>query len=118
MWVAAPLCILFSLAAALAVRHGHVTGVPAYLIAVFSALPILGAIVVTGLYLEEEKDEFQRNLLIQSMLAGIGATLAATEIWGNLENFIKAPHLDPIWVYPMFWVFVLLSYPVVRLRYR
>ena len=36
------------------------------------AIPIIGIIAVVGLYLAEEKDEFQRNLLIQSMLWGLG----------------------------------------------
>ena|ERR1017187_4720865 len=115
---AAPLCVVFSLLAALAVRLGHVSGIPAYLLAILPALPILGAILATGIYLDEEKDEFQRNLLVQSLLGGIGATLATTNIWGNLESFARAPHLDLIWIYPLFWIFVLVSYPIIWLRYK
>ena len=110
--------ILFTVIAALGIRFGHLGGIPAYLLAVFTALPIIGAIVAFGVYLEEEKDEFQRNLLVQALLGGIGGTLAATTVWGNLEAFAHVPHLQAIWIYPIFWLFVGLSIPVVILRYR
>jgi hypothetical protein len=83
-----------------------------------AALPILGALLATGAYLAEEKDEFQRDVLIQSLLGGIGVTLAAATVWGYLEDFVRAPGFDLILVYPIFWLFALLSYPVVRARYR
>jgi hypothetical protein len=118
MWVAAALCILFSVVTALEFKRGHPTGVLTYLMAILPALPIIGALVGTGIYLLEEADEFQRNLLIQSLLGGMGAILSVATVWGNLEDFAHAPHLDLIWVYPMFWVFVGLSYGVVTLRYR
>ena len=118
MWVAAGLCILFALIPALSFRFGHPSGIFAYLLAILPALPIIGALVSTGTYLAEETDEFQRTLLIQSLLGGIGVTLAGTTIWGNLEHFVHTSHLDPIWVYPIFWFATALSYPLVRLRYR
>ena len=119
MWIAACLCIVFALMAKLAFRLGHPPTILAYPVAVLPALPIVGALVLTGTYLAEESDEFQRSLLIQSLLGGIGFTLAATTIWGNLENFVHTvPHFDAIWVYPMFWLATALSYPVVRMRYR
>jgi hypothetical protein len=71
-----------------------------------------------GVFLEEEKDEFQRNLMVQALLGGIGGTLVATTVWGNLEAFVHVPHLQSIWIYPIFWLFVGLSTPVVLWRYR
>lgn len=118
MGVAAALCVLFALVAALAFRFAHPAGIPAYLVAILPALPIVGALIGTGVYLGEEKDEFQRTLLVQSLLGGIGITLSATTIWGYLEDFAHAPHLDLVWVYPLFWIFVVLSMPLVILRYR
>lgn len=111
-------CIVLSLAAVMGIRHGHVTGVPAVLLAILPAAPIVLALLVTGAYLLEEKDEFQRNLYIQALLGGIAATLSLTTVWGNLEDLVQAPHLDLIWVYPLFWLFVVAAYPVVWLRYR
>jgi hypothetical protein len=110
--------ILFAVIAALGIRFGHLRGIPGYLIAVLPAIPIIGAIVAFGIFLDEEKDEFQRNLLVQALLGGTGGTLAATTVWGYLEAFMHAPHLQSIWIYPIFWLFVGLSIPVVLLRYR
>ncbi len=118
MWVAAGLCVLLALVAKLALRFGHLSGLTAYLVAVLPALPIVGALVATGVYLEEEKDEFQRNLLVQSLLGGIGALLALTTMLGNLEGLTGMPHLSLIWIYPIFWLFAGISFFVVRLRYR
>jgi hypothetical protein len=118
MWIAAGLCVLLAVVAALTFRLIHPTGPVAYLVAVLPGLPILAALVYTGVYLAEEKDEFQRNLLVQSLLGGIGGTLALTTVWGYLEDFAKTPRLDLIWVYAIFWAFAAVSYFVVRARYR
>jgi hypothetical protein len=72
MWIAAGLCMLFALFAALAFRWAHLSGALAYPVAILPTLPILGTLVLTGTYLAEETDEFQRNLLVQSLLGGIG----------------------------------------------
>ena len=118
MWVAAGLCVLLAFVAALSFRYGHLHGVPAYLVAVLPALPVIATLIWTGVYLEEEKDEFQRNVLIQSLLGGIGATLSLTTAWGYLEDFTRVPHLHLTLVYAIFWVFTAISYPVVKARYR
>jgi len=118
MFIVAGLCILGSLIAALTLRFTHWTGLPAYPIAVLPALPILWAIYETGRYLNDEKDEFMRNVLVQCMLGGIGGCLAVTTVWGYLQDFALAHPLDPIFVYPIFWLFAVISYPVVKARYR
>ena len=118
MWIMAALCVLFSLVAALVFRHSHPHGVVSYLVAVLPALPIIGALIYTGVYLAEEKDEFQRNLLVQSLLGGTGGILAVITAWGYMEDFARAPHLDLIWVYPLFWLCAGISYVLVRARYR
>jgi hypothetical protein len=98
--------------------HYHLTGALAYALAVLPSLPILGMLAVVGLYLAEENDEFLRNMQIQSLLGGIGGTLAVVSVWGFLENFTQVRHLDLYLVYPLFWVFVGISTVVVKLRYR
>jgi hypothetical protein len=47
-----------------------------------------------------------------------GATLAVVTAWGYLEDFGRAPHLRVAWVYRMFWIFVVASFPLVMRRYR
>jgi len=118
MMAAAFFCLVFSAAAAIGIRHGHVTGFPSYLLAILPAVPVAWTLVITGAYLHEEKDEFQRNLYIQALLCGIAATLALVTAWGYMEDFGRAPHLRLAWVYPMFWIFVVASFPLVLRRYR
>jgi hypothetical protein len=118
MAVAAGLCVLLSAVAGFSFKYGHLTGPAAWAVATMAALPVVGALVGTGIYLREEKDEFQRNMLVQAMLFGMGGTLAATTIWGYLEDFAHAPHLRLIYIYPLFWLFVALSMPALVRRYR
>jgi hypothetical protein len=118
MAIAAALCVVFTFGAAMSFRLGHVSGVLGYVIAILPAFPIMGALVGTGLYLAEETDDFQRVVMIQSLLGGIGLTLAATTVWGFLEDFTHAPHFSLVWIYPMFWIFTGLSIPFVWMRYR
>lgn len=117
-WVSAGLVVPSCVFAALVFRLGHPHGVLAYLVAGLPAVPIAWALAATGIYLGEEKDEFQRNLLVQSLLGGTGGVLAATTGWGYMEDFAHAPHLDLIWVYPLFWLVAGISYGVVWWRYR
>jgi hypothetical protein len=118
MWIMAALCVLFSAVATLVFRLYHPHGIVAYLVGVLPALPIMGALVYTGVYLAEEKDEFQRNLLVQSLLGGTGGILAVITAWGYMEDFARAPHMDLVWVYPLFWLFAGISYVLVKARYR
>lgn len=118
MLIAAGFSILFSTIAAVAFRLSHIHGGAGYLVATLPAFPIMGALVCTGLYLAEETDEFQRHLLVQSLLGGMGITLSATTVYGYMESFAHVPHIQLTWVYPLFWVFVLVSFPFVWMRYR
>jgi hypothetical protein len=93
-------------------------GLLAYGLAVLPALPILGMLLVIGLFLAEEKDEFIRNMQIQSLIGGMGGTLALVSVWGFLENFAQAPRLQLFLVYPIFWGFVGISTVAVWMRNR
>ena len=98
--------------------HHPPHGVAAYLLASLPAVPIIGVIVIVGLYLGEEQDEFLRALQTRSMMWGIGLTLAITTVWGFIENFTKAPHLQGYLVFPIFCVAVCLSRGLIERRYR
>jgi hypothetical protein len=117
-WFGAALMVLLSLVAAFSFRFAHLKGPLAYTVAVLPALPILWVLFETGRYLKDETDEFQRNLLVQSFLGGVGGTLAVTTVWGYLEDFARAPRLDLIWIYAIFWFSAALTYPFVSRRYR
>jgi hypothetical protein len=99
-------------------KHHPPSGFLAYLLAILPSLPLIAGLVVVGEYLAEEKDEFQRTVFVQAMLWSIGATLSVTSVWGFLENFNRAPHMDLYMVYPLFWAFVGVSVPLLKARYR
>jgi hypothetical protein len=118
MLVAAVFSLLFSAMAAAAIRAGHAHASLAYLFAILPAFPIMGALVVTGLYLAEETDDFQRHVMVQSLLGGIAITLSATTVYGYLEALAHVPHIQMTWVYPIFWIATSVSVPLVWMRYR
>lgn len=99
-------------------KHFHPAGVMAYTLAVLPAIPLIAVIAIVGLYLAEEQDEFQRTVLIQSMLWSIGATLATTTVWGFLESFLDVLHFQPYLAFPLFWFFVGVVTPILKRSYR
>ncbi len=98
-----------------AVNRGRVPLPEAIGLAMIPSLPIVAIIATVGLYLKEEKDEFQRELVIQSLLWAAGATLSVTSFWSFLHIFGRVPAVDGFHVFVMFWLFVALSgYPLRR----
>jgi len=63
------------------------TGPIAWGLALLPALPLLAIIAIMGVYLSEEGDEFIRKILVESMLWGVGLTLAIMTVWGFLEIY-------------------------------
>ncbi|MFZ0340120.1 MAG: hypothetical protein WAL45_18970 [Terracidiphilus sp.] len=68
--MSALLVVVLALVAAAAFRLGHLKGLLAYPVAILPALPILWVLIETGRFLAVEKDEFQRNLLVQCPARG------------------------------------------------
>lgn len=110
--------IVFLLIMRWSFHHLHPTGLVVYLLAILPALPLVGSLVIVGLYIAEESDEFERSIIIQSMLWGLGGALAVSTIWGSLEDFANAPHISIFYVYVVFWIFMGISQPFIRLKYR
>lgn len=99
-------------------HHLHPTGLIAYVLAILPALPLVGSLAVVGLYIAEESDEFERSILVQSMLWGLGVALAIGTVWGSLEDFANAPHLSAFYVFLFFWIVMGISQPFIRRRYQ
>lgn len=93
-------------------------GVLLWILGAAPAIPIIAVIAVMGLYLAEETDEFLRLVLVQSMLWGIGFTLAAGTVWGFLENVGLVPHFPLYLIFPVFCGAFGLAQPFVRRRYQ
>jgi len=110
--------IVFLAADAMLFRTYHPQGPVAYLLALLPAIAIIGQIVAVGLYLAEEKDEFQRNLFIQAILWGLGGLLAFTSVWGMLETFTHIRHFQPGSTFTVFWLFVGISSGFLMRKYR
>jgi hypothetical protein len=89
-----------------------------WLLGVAPAIPVIAVIAVMGLYLMEETDEFQRAILIQSMLWGIGITLALSTAWGFLENVGALPHFPLYLIFAVFCGAFGLAQPFVKRRYQ
>lgn len=70
----------------------------AYAAAVAPAIPIICMFLVIGRYLVDERDEYQRMLLVRQSLIASGFALSLATIWGFLESSGLAPHLDSYWI--------------------
>jgi hypothetical protein len=79
----------------------HPDGAALFLLSLLPALPLIAVLVVMGLYLAEERDEFIRNRLITAMVGGIGITLAITTVWGFLEGGGQVPHFPTYLAFPL-----------------
>jgi hypothetical protein len=90
----------------------------AYGLALLPAVPVIGAIAIIGLYLADERDEYQRTVVVQSILWALGVTMAALTVWGFLEIFAGVPHFQTYLAFPLFWVLVAVISPFVKMRYR
>ena len=69
----------------------------AYAAAIIPALLIVGIFVAIGRYLIEERDEFLRVLMVRQTLVASGLALSLATVWGFLESFGLAPHVDAYW---------------------
>jgi hypothetical protein len=99
-------------------HHVHPTRLVVYLLAVLPALPLVGTLAIVGLYITEESDDFERSIIVQSMLWGLGGALSVSTVWGFLEDFANAPHVSTFYVFLFFWIFMGISQPFIRMRYR
>lgn len=89
---------LFIIGAVYGFKHHLLSGPVAYVVAIIPALPIIGIFGAMGRYLVEEQDEYVRMLMVRQTLWASGFTLALATIWGFLESFGLAGHVDAYWV--------------------
>lgn len=99
-------------------RGDHLTGPLLWIVAAAPAIPILGVLVVMGLYLKEEPDEFERVVHIEAMLWGLGAVLGVSTVWGFLSNAEVVPNPPLFMVFPLFCLVWGISQPIIRRRYQ
>lgn len=79
-------------------RHELVSGPLAVVVAILPAIPIIGFFAAIGRYLTEEQDEFVRMLMVRQTLCASAIALGAATIWGFLESFGLAPHIEAFYL--------------------
>jgi hypothetical protein len=101
------LSILYALsllAATYGFKHQLLHGPVAYMAAILPALAIIGMFGAIGRYLVEENDEYQRMLLVRQTLWASGLALSMATVWGFLESFGLAGHIDAFYI-AVVWFF-------------
>jgi hypothetical protein len=88
----------FLMAAVYGFKHHLLNGGLAYVVAVLPAIPIIGIFAAIGRYLVEEQDEYVRMLMVRQTLWASGIALSAATIWGFLESFGLAGHVDAYYI--------------------
>ena len=78
--------------------HGRLPLPAALGLATIPSIPLIAIIIVIALYLKEEKDDFQRELFIQSLLFAHRG-----------PNFDRVPPVDGFHVFILFWLLVGLA---------
>ncbi len=80
---------------------------PAALVAlsILPTIAIAAALIVTGLYLVEETDEFVRRRHAVAMLVGIGVLLTLSTALGFLQQRGVIGSVDLLWAFPAWCVF-------------
>jgi len=118
IFVATAAYLVTLVSTALIIKHLHPAHAVAVVLAIIPAIPIAATIAIIGLYLKEEKDEFQRELLVQALLWATAFTLVTTSTWGLLELYAEAAPLTSFYVFILFWFFCGMAMIPLRLRYR
>jgi hypothetical protein len=100
--VASYFIIVFSVK--FAVHRLHPEGLKLFALATLPALPIIGFLMAVANYLNRERDEYKRNMMVRCLLWGIGATLSLIVFAGFLGEFGWKGTLPPFTGYIVFWI--------------
>ena len=84
-------------------ENGPVTALTV-LLAVLPGLAVIGFFWVIGRLIVEERDEFIRMLIVRQSLIATAVALSSASVWGFLEAYGVAPHIDAYWVV-ILWFF-------------
>ncbi|MFL6729038.1 MAG: hypothetical protein ACJ8EZ_03810, partial [Sphingomicrobium sp.] len=90
------------LLANVAVDRWHASGTLAGLLAVLPALCVAAVFWALARLVVEERDEYQRMLLVRQLLVATGVTMTVITIWGFLSDFeivAAARGYYPVWIF-------------------
>jgi len=86
------------------VRTHHPAGAEVYFLAALPTIPVLCMLGVVGRYLHEEQDEFQRMLVVRSLLWAIAVSLGLAAFTDFLRSYGAIVALPPFTEFVAFWV--------------
>lgn len=96
------------------VRAHAPSGWVLYLLAALPSLPIVGVVVAVGIYLRDEKDEYQRDLMVRCLLWATAVVMAVTAFFGLLRSFGWGGTVPPFTE----WVLFCMVMAAAKLWYR
>ncbi len=100
------------------VRRHHPVGAELYALAALPSFPIIGVLVAVGIYLRDEKDEYQRDLMVKCMLWGTAGVLALTTFLSFLHSFGWVGSVPPFTEFMTFWILVAAAKGYYKLTNR
>jgi hypothetical protein len=86
------------------VKAHHPAGIMLYALSAMPALCILAMLGVVVIYLRDEKDEYQRMLVVRSLLTASFAILAIGAFTDFLRSYGNLPGLPPFAEWVAFWM--------------
>jgi len=76
------------------IGQGLIGGAFAWALALLPGLATAGLFYAIGMLIVEQKDEFQRMLLVRMNLIAAGFAMSMASIWGFLESFALVDHAN------------------------
>ena len=96
------------------VTRWHPQGWHLYLAAALPTIPILCLAFIVGRYLREEKDEYQRDIVVRGMLWGTAVALSISVFSGFLQAYGWTGQFPGFVEFMLFWFTAL----IVKIYYR
>lgn len=100
------------------IHQHHPTGAKLFVLAAVPAFDVIAMIVVVGIYLRDEVDEFKRHQLIVSILWAIGFTLALMAFVDFLQSYQSIAAPPPFMEFIVFWLSLALVQAILSFRNR
>jgi len=100
------------------VRHHHPSGVALYALAALPTFPIVAVLFAVGVYLRDEHDEYQRDVMVKCVLWGTAGILAMTSFLGFLHSFGWTGAVSPFTEFVTFWLLVAAAKAFYKLTNR
>ena len=100
------------------VRTHHLSGRSLYIASALPTIPVIVMLVVVGLYLREERDEYARQQTVVSMLWAIAITLGFTAFTDFLRSYGAIAAVPPFTEFCLFWLSMGVVSAVQTMRNR